>query len=141
MVQIFSEWVCEDCQTRNQTYYTSKNLPRSLFNFLCFPTKLKNDVNIIHAHTVTPNHGDVPNWNTIITIPYAIESIQDINIDIICDKMTPMMGWGWSYGEICPKDCHTQTHLKVDFYPIHGSSAFLANDAKFTITLKFKLKA
>ena len=139
MIQVFSKWVCEDCHTGNQTYYTSKTLTPSLFSFLGFP-ELKNNKNVVTHHTTitTPPHGDVPDWNTTIIIPHDIESVQDININMICDKMNSQE-WGWLWDRVRSEDYYNKTHIKIKLYPI--SSTFLANNAKFTITVKFKLKA
>lgn len=140
MVQIFAKWVCEDCQMGNQTYYTSKTLTPSLFTFLGFP-ELKNDTNVVTHHTtiITPPHGDVPDWNTTIIIPHIIENMQNVKINAVCDKMNPL-DWTWCRNQICPVNRRSNTtDIKIHLYPI--SSTSLANNAKFTITVKFKLKA
>jgi hypothetical protein len=63
--------------------------------------------------------------------------MQNIKIDIICNKMDPLEGT-WYWNQIYPENRPDNTHIKIEFSPI--SSTFLANDANFAITLKFKLE-
>ena len=139
MVQIFSEWVCEDCQTRNQTYYTSKNLPRSLFNFLGFPKPLK-EQNMITQDTIIPSNGNYITWSFVTIIPYPIENIKSKQIETTCDIMYNK-GWTWKWELVHLEGHQDKTYIKICIDKEKNSDGFLPPNTKFTTTIKFKLEA
>ncbi len=134
MIEIFSKWTCEDCQQRNQTYYTSKTFTPSLFRFLNFP-KRKNNANIITQQITTPS-GHTSDYNTIIIIPHRRKDIYNITVNITCKDIN-YKDWHLNYEFMYDNTLNNTTHVKVG---ILKRVELLRPNTNFTITIKFKLE-
>lgn len=130
MIQVFSKWVCEDCHTGNQTYYTSKTLTPSLLSFLNFPKMINSDTD---NFTLTiPSHGTHYDIALIITLRHHINTLSHIKFDIKCDNN--YAGWKWTWKVMNYGDHINFPEIKLFIYDKHNC---IPNDTRFKIKMKY----
>lgn len=135
MSKNFIRWPCDNCNGEPETTYYTTDTLSSLCKTLAFPKYRKKNEDIQIFRLVTPSYGDVDEIDREVLIPYSLNRVKGIKIDVRCeDAYFQDYQWGWevlNHGNDGQKP-------KIRVY-IYGDPDFLPNYVYFDVRVVIKL--
>lgn len=133
----FTSRSCDNCDGEPESIFYTGDTLASLSKMLDLPKSRKRNIDTQHSRIVTPSYGDVDEIDREILIPYFLERIANITIDVTCEDYN-YKDWKWGWEVLDHGQNSNKPKIRVYIY---GDQDFLHNYVYFDIQVMIKLKS